>query len=168
MENLIIKEHYNDKVLEWNEITGRYQLTLPYVKTLFDAMPYKNDSIAKKQIKQTSLRVYSYIVAHSNTVNRPVVDFLLNKTENGRKFLIEVLTSQMEADMSYAYNDLVVRPLINAANGQEGNRDVYKLNAVSVETEMIIRDSNHYFGVNLTYMGEFPWYLFDLARKNGD
>lgn len=168
MKDLIIKEHYDDEVLEWNSTTGRYQLTLAYVKSLRDVMPYRNDSVAKSRIKQNSIRIYQYIVSHSSSVNRPVIDFLLNKTENGRKFLIECLTSQMEADMDYGYNDLIVRPVINAQTGQEGNRDNYRLNSISLETESLIEDSVNYFGFNLLYMGDFPYDLFDLARKYED
>lgn len=161
----IINRTYNDDVLEWNENTDRYQLTLAYVKTLRDVIPYRTDRITKDRIKKTSLRVYNYIAAHSHTANRQVVNFLLNKTENGRKFLIEVLTAQMEADMDYAYNDLLVRPVINATDGKEGNRDVFMLNAISIETEMIINDSVNYFGVNICYLGAYPWYLFNLVRQ---
>ena len=165
MKELIIKQHYDDEVLEWNSNTNRYQLTLEYFKTLFDAMPYKNDSMAQKRIKQNSLRVYSYIVAHSNTANRPVIDFLLNKTENGRKFLIEALTAQIEADANYGYNDLAVRPIINTVNGQEGDRNIYRQNTISLECEQIIDDSANYFGFNICYMAPFNWELFKLARQ---
>ncbi|WP_407392347.1 hypothetical protein, partial [Methanobrevibacter sp.] len=77
MKELIIKSHYNDETLEWNSNTDRYQLTFKYFKTLFNPSPFKNDAIVKQRIKQTSLRVYSYIIAHSNTANRPVINFLL-------------------------------------------------------------------------------------------
>ena len=169
MKDLIILEKPQDnEFLEWNEDTGRYQLKLAYVKTLTDVLPYKNDRVAQQRIKQTSLRVYNYIVNHSNSANRPVIDFLLNKTENGRKFLKEVLTSQMEADMEYGYNDLMVRPVINAQTGQEGNRDNFRLNSISLETEELINDSVGYFGFNLCVLMPFNWYLFDLARKYED
>ena len=169
MKDLIIyTEPKSDDVLEWNETTGRYQLTLAYIKTLCDALPYKNDSIAKRKIKQNSLRVYQYIANHTNSVNRLVINFLLNTTEQGRKFLIECLTAQMEADMDYGYNDLFVRPVINAQTGQEGNRIVYDENAISLETESIINDSANYFGFNLCVLFPLPWHLFDLARKYED
>lgn len=168
MKTLEIIKPYDDNTLEFNQETGRYQLTLKYVKTLRDALPYKTDRIAQQRIKQNSLRVYNYIVLHSNAVNRQAVILLLNRTEEGRKYLIEVLTSQMEADLEYAYNDLMVRPLINATNGQSGDRDQYRQNAISLETEMLIEDSVGYFGINLTYMGMFPPYLLNLAREYGD
>ena len=161
----IINRTYNDDVLEWNENTDRYQLTFAYVKTLREKNPYRNDRELKDQIKKTSLRVYNFIASHSNTANRQVVSFLLNKTENGRKFLKEVLTCQMEAEMEYAYNDLVVRPVINAVDGKEGDRDTFRLNAISIETEMLIEDSPNYFGFNICYMGAYPWSLFNMVRQ---
>ena len=166
--NLNIIQPYNDDVLEFNEDTMRYQLKLAYVKTLRDVMPYKTDRMAQDRIKKTSLRIYNWIVNNSNSANRPVIYFLLNKTEQGRKFLIEVLSSQMEADMDYGYNDLVVRPALNAATGQLGDRDLLKLNTISVEAEEIIDDSVSYFGFNLVRLVEFPWTFFDLARQYGD
>ena len=164
MKELVIKD-YQGTDLEWNENTGRFQLTVKYVKSLRDAMPYKNDSILKQRIKQTSLHVYNYIFNNSASVNRPVINFLLNKTENGYKFLLEVLTAQIEADMDWAYNDLIVRPVINASNGQTGDREQFRLNAISIECEEIIKDSIGYY---LCVLYPFNWYLFDLVREYGD
>ena len=169
MKELIILEKPQDnEFLEWNKDTDRYQLKLSYVKELRDILPYKSDRVAQTRIKQTSLRVYNYIYNHSNSANRQVLTFLLNKTENGRKFLKEVLTSQIEADMDYGYNDLMVRPAINATTNSVLNRDEVRLNAISLETEEIINDSVGYFGFNLCVLIPFPWSLFDLARKYED
>jgi len=169
MEKLVFIKPYNDNKLEFNEEIGRYQLTLSYVKNLFEgALPYRNDAIARKRIKQTSLRIYNYIVNHSNTANREVIDVLLNKTEQGRKFLIEVLSSQLEADAEYGYNDLLVRPVINATNGQEGNRDIYIQNAISIETEMLINDSINYFGINICCMIPYGSWVYQLVRNSGE
>ena len=169
MKQLIIKkESIDENVLRWNSNTNRWQLTLSYVKALRDPFPYKNDAIIEQRIKQNSIRVYQYIVAHSHTVNRQVIDFLLNKTENGQRFLIDALTAQMEADMEYGYNDLMVRPVINAQTGQEGDRNNFRRNAISLECESIIDDSAAYFGFNICYMSPFPWRLFALARNYED
>ena len=169
MKDLIILEKPQDnEFLEWNNDTMRYQLKLSYVKSLRDVLPYKSDKVAQQRIKQTSLRVYNYIVNHSNSANRQVLDFLLNKTENGKEFLKEVLTSQIEADMEYGYNDLMVRPALNASTNSMLDRDAIRLNAISLETEEIINDSVGYFGFNLCVLVPFNWYLFDLARKYED
>lgn len=164
----ILEQPQDNEFLEWNEDTGRYQLKLSYVKSLRDVLPYKSDRVTQQRIKQTSLRVYNYIVNHSNSANRPVIDFLLNKTDNGRKFLKEALTSQMEADMSYGYNDLMVRPALNPATNSLLDRDSIRLNSISLECEEIINDSVGYFGFNLCVLFPFDWYLFDLARKYED
>lgn len=169
MENLIIQPR-SDSSLEWNPITKQYQLTLEYVKSLWDGepIPYKNDAITKRRIKDTSQRVYSYFSSHCATVNRGAVRLILNRTEEGRKFLIEILKAQMLADMEYGYNDLVRRPVVNASSGQMGDRDEYRRNAISIEAELIIEDSVNYVGINLTYMGMFPCDLLNLARRYED
>ena len=166
MKNLsIYLEPKNDEKLEWNANTGRYQLTMAYVKTLTDEIQIKNDSVLQRSIKQTSTRVYQWIIAHSNTANRQVIDFLLNHTEEGRKFLVEVLTAQMESELDWATNDLLVRPVVNVSNGYEGNRDLFMRNGISIECEQLIDDSVHYFGINLTYMQPLPWFYFNLVRQ---
>lgn len=169
MELKITKNSIDEKKIQWNPDIQRWELTLEYVKTLVDACPYKTDSVAKRRIAKTSVRIYNWIIRNSASVNRQVIDFLLNKTENGQRFLIEVLAAQMEADMEYGYNDLVVRPVINAQNNNNGNRDEIILNAISMEAELLIADcSLKYFGFNICYMDALPWYLFDLARKYED
>lgn len=169
MKDLIITTtSIDENILEWNAINQRWQLTMQYAKTLCDAMTYKNDSVLKQRIKKTSTRVYNYIVSHSNTVNRSVIDFLLNKTEQGQRFLIEVLTAQLEADMEYGYNEIAIIPTINTATGQVGDRDQYRLNTISIECEQIIDDSAKYFGFNICIMYPFSWSLFELARQYED
>jgi len=167
--NLEIITPRDDDKLEWNNELKRYQLTLQYVKTLFDgALPFRNDGIAKRRIKENSTRVYSFLHTHCYSANRLAVNLLLNRTEAGRNFLIEVLTTQILADAEYGYNDLMVRPLLNTNANTILDRDEVRRNALSLETEMLIDDSVSYFGINLTYMGMFPPYLLNLAREYED
>ena len=168
MQPLVIIDPRNDDKLEFNKSVGRYQLTFEYVKTLFDAVPYGNDSITKRRIRETSTRVYSYLHSHCYSANRLAVNLLLNRTEAGRNFLIEVLTSQLLADAEYGYNDLLRRPTINSATNSILDRDDVRRNGISIETELLIEDSISYFGINLTYMGMFPPALLNLARKYED
>lgn len=170
MKDLEIITPYNDSKLEWNPETKQYQLTLTYVKNLWEGepLPYKTDGMAKRRIKDTSQRVYSYFASHCASVNRGVVRLVLNRTEAGRNFLIRVLEAQMLSDMEYGSNDIVRVPIINTATGQVGDRDQYRLNSVSIETQQIIEDSINYVGFNLTYMGMFPPALLNLARNYED
>ena len=169
MKPLVIIEPRDDSNLEFNKDTERYQLTLEYVKGLFDgAFPFKNDGLAKKRIKDTSTRIYSYLHTHCYSANRLAVNLLLNRTEAGRDFLLDVLTSQLLADAEYGYNDIARRPLLNSSTNSILERDQLRINTISIETEMIIEDSISYFGINLTYMGMFPPALLNLARNYED
>lgn len=168
MKNLeILKEPYTDEKLEYNENTGRYQLTVSYMKSLREgeSVPYRNDEIAKRRLREISQTIYSYLITHSNTANRQVIYFLLNKTENGRRFLIDVLSTQLESDLEFATNDIGKIALVNSQTGQVGDRDVYRQNLISIATENIIDDSVGYFGVNLCCMMPFDYYWFDLVRR---
>ena len=170
MKPLVIIEPRDDENLEFNKITGKYQLTLKYVKNLFEgaAVPFKNDGITKKRIRDTSSLIYSYLHTHCYSANRLAVNLLLNRTEAGRQFLLDVLTSQFLSDAEYASNDIVRRPTLNSQSNTILNRDEVRVNAISIETEMLIEDSISYFGINLTYMGMFPSALLNLARNYGE
>ena len=169
MKPLVIIEPRNDNDLEFNKETEKYQLTLAYVKNLFDGeVPFRTDGITKKRINDTSSLVYSYLHTHCYSANRSVVNLLLNRTEAGRQFLLDVLTSQFLADAEYGYNDIVRRPALNSATNNILDRDQIRANSISLETQMKIEDSISYFGINLTYMGMFPPYLLNLARKYED
>lgn len=112
-----------------------------------------------------SIDVYSYIINHSNTANRQVITFLLNKTEEGREFLKTVLSCQMESEIEHAYSEITRMPIINMQTGQIGDREQYRMNKVSIATEDLIDDSVSYFGINLTCMVPFNPYLFEIVRK---
>lgn len=162
-----LQQPYTDERLEFNKDTFRYQLTLNYLKSLrdSDSLPYKSDSYAKRRLQDTSQRVYKYIITHSHTANRQVIDFLLNHTENGRLFLIEVLTAQIEADMQSAMNDIVRLPNVNVANGQVLDREAFRDNRISIETEDVIDDSVNYFGVNICCLMPYHPFYFNLVRQ---
>ena len=169
MKPLEIIEPRNDEYLEFNKITGKYQLTLSYVKNLFEgSVPFRNDGVTKKRIRDTSSLIYSYLHTHCYSANRLAVNLLLNRTEAGRNFLLDVLTSQFLSDAQYGSNDIVRRPTLNSQSNTILNRDEVRVNTISIETEMLIEDSISYFGINLTYMGMFPPALLNLARNYGD
>lgn len=166
MKIQVLKKPYTDSNIEWNEETARYQLTVEFVKRMYDVCPIRNDSILQRKIKNVSRDIYHYIYTRCHTANRQVVNFLINNTENGRKFLQEVLECQMESELEYAYGDIIKVPVINVATGQEGNREAYKENAVSIATQQVLEDSAAYFaGINLFLQAPYPPMIFIAFNK---
>ena len=169
MEDKITKVEnpYNDESLEWNEETGRYQLTLAYAKTLFDVFPIKSDQVAKRRLKETSRLVYNYILGRCYTGNKTLVNYLLNNTENGRKFLIEVLSIQAEADFLTGLNSLGKMPTINMANGQYLDRNMVQQNQLCVAASDEIEESQNYFcGINLLYQAPYNYGIYMFVGMN--
>ena len=81
---------------------------------------------------------------------------MLNKTEQGRQVLKDVLLEQLEADNETAFNDLSSQPAINVGTGQEISRESLQANQISVDTEQIIDRNADYFGFNICVMTRFP------------
>ena len=115
----------------------------------------------ERVIKNLSSSIYHYIFSRTHTANRHIVEFLLNHTENGRKFLKEVFECQLESELQYTYGDITKVPVINVQTGQEGNRENYSQNAISIATQQIIEDSVAFFGgINLLLQVQYPSTLF--------
>lgn len=162
MRSITIINHYDDDNLKWNPKTARYELTPQYCKDTFEST-YKDDQTLKRRIKLNSQVVYNYINIHVATVNKPVVFFLLNRTQEGRDFLLELLSAQQYADIQTGYNDLMFQPAISFT-GQDKDRLAIKQNALCVAAEQILDESDSYFGVRITYQGQFPWQYFIFVR----
>ena len=164
MRSLKIINHYDDDNLKFNEKTGRYELTLQYCKDNFGAA-FKDDGVLKQRIKLNTQVVYTYINLHVATVNKPVVSFLLNKTQEGRDFLLELLSAQMYADIQTGYNDLLFQPAVSFT-GQDKDRAAIRQNSLCVAAEQIFEESDNYFGVRISYQAQFPWPYFVFVRNN--
>ena len=117
---------------------------------------YADDNVLDKRIKKNSRKIYNYIKYHSYSGNSYFVDVLLNKTEEGRRFLKDILLEQMEADNETGFNDLSSQPAVNVANGNIIDRDELRRNQISVDTEQIIERNTDYFGFNICLMSRFP------------
>ncbi len=162
----ILKNPYDDEKLIYNNETGRYELTMEEAKTLFDVMPIKNDSVLKRRLKDNSRLVYNYLVNHSNTANRQVINFMLNRTENGRKFIYAVLMAQIESDLEYATNSLGKMPTVNVQSGQVMDRYLVRENMLCLNAENEIDDSVNYFGFNICYAEPYPTSIFQFVYQN--
>lgn len=165
MEFTILTEPYDDDSLTFNTETARYELTKQYCKDNFE-ITFKNDGVLSRRIKRNSRVVYYYLYLHSHSNNYSVVNFFLHRTEEGRKYLLNVLTEQMEADLETGYNDIGKQPAINFANGQVLDRNEIQRNIVSVDTENVIYNSAIYLGFNLISQATLPPVLFTFVRDN--
>lgn len=159
----ILKEPRDDENLTFDKATGRYELTLAYLKDQFGES-YKDDGVAKRRIKLNTQVCYNYINAHTATWNRQVVDFLLNKTEEGRAFILALLSAQQYADLQTGYNDTIYMPALNF-NGQDKDRNEIRKNALCVAAEDIFQNSDVYFGIHINYQGQFPPYFYLFIRS---
>lgn len=159
----IINTPYDDDNLFFNEDTQRYQLTSAYLKNEFGT-GYKDDKETERRIKLNSRVIYSYINIHTASFNRHVVNFLLHKTEQGRKFLLDLLGEQQYADLQTGYNDLMYNPAVAFGGGKDVDRNEIRRNELCVAAEEIFQSSSRYFGFNIGYLGQFPNWVYLLAR----
>lgn len=164
MKKLTPIKPYTDSKLEWDEDEGQYYLTFEYCNKHYDHN-FADDDILKRRIVKNSDTIYNYIKAHVNSRNLPIVTALLYRTEEGRKFIFDLLKTQFAADVETGYNDLGKTPAINVSNGQIIDRMQLYINQVTIETEQIFDNSVVCFGINLSYQGVFPaYYYYFLGR----
>ena len=155
MNKLNFIQPYTDETMIWNSKTNKYELSPAFVKSEMETH-YADDNVLDKRIKKNSRKIYNYIKYHSYSGNSYFVDVLLNKTEEGRRFLKDILLEQMEADNETGFNDLSSQPAVNVANGNIIDRDELRRNQISVDTEQIIERNADYFGFNICLMSRFP------------
>lgn len=163
MKLTIYTKPYDDEKIKFNTITGRYELTIQAVKSACD-VNFKDDATLEKRITQTSRIIYNYLFSRSYSGNKQVVQFLLDRTEEGRKFLFEILMAQMLADNETAYNDLTKLPSINMSTGQAFDRNVIYSNRVCLDAETIADNNDVYFGVNILVQIRFPFDMFRMVQ----
>lgn len=156
---------YNDNLLEFNEKTQKYELTIETIKNNFDVY-FNDDGVLTKRIRKNSRLIYNYIFSHSYSGNKRVILHFLHFTDKGREFLYDALLSQMEADLESGYNTLIDQPAIDFKNGSVINRNEIVRNQVSVATEQILLSSMGYFGFNLLYSAPFPYRIVLLYQNN--
>lgn len=163
MRNLTIIHLYDDNNLHFNQDTNQYELTIQYCKDNYETT-FKNDGTLLRRIKLNSQVVYNFIKSRVAQVNKPVVDFLLHRTEQGRKLLLEMLDAQMYADITTGYNDLMFQPTITFGQGQDKDRTNVNLNAVCPACEQVFNNSDSLFGIRLSYQGQFPASYFIFIK----
>lgn len=162
--NFTITNHYDDEKLVFNPSTDHYELSMAYARNNFGEN-FQDDNEMQKRITKNSRRVYNFIYNRGHHINKNVVTFLLNRTKQGREFLFDVLSMQMEADAENGFNDLTLNPTINVMNGQKvGDRYEFRQNLVTVDVEDKIDSSASYFGVSIVCQVPYPFTYFQLAK----
>lgn len=147
-------EPKTDEELEWNG--EQFVLTRAYCKQHFD-IAYRDDGTLDKRRVKNSRVVYNAIRDKLNSNNVQMGLYLINETDSGRKFIKDVLTEQMEADIQNGYNDLGVTSPINMANGQVIDRNAIRINILCPSAEMILDNSSMYFHFNIFTSFYYPW-----------
>lgn len=144
---------YNDTLLEWNEETQKYRLTLAAIKNLV-GNAYKDDQVATKRSILTSLNIYTYIYNLGATPNKVYTEFIINYTKQGRSFIYECLMAQILADSESGYNDISNSNGIDFTNGSIISREEIRKNKVCVNAEdLILNSASRLEGYNVAYMG---------------
>lgn len=151
-------EPYSDAKMLYNKENDRYELNRNWVKNNFD-IPF-DDNILDKRIKKNTRVVYNRIFEIANTSNRQIINKIINHTEEYRNYIFDCLSSQIESDLISGYNDQGA--FVPESKEQ---RDMQKLNAVSVDTERIIYNAKSYGGINLVYGGVLPTWVYLFAME---
>ena len=160
---LNVIEPFDDSKMEFDPNLG-YVLTIEYAKSMF-GNNFHDDEILLKRLRKNSRKIYNFIKYRAYSGNAEVVDFLLNRTREGRQFLLDALTEQMEADSESGFNDLSSTPAVNVSNGQVMDREQLYANQISVDAEQIILNSHRYFGVSIITRTKFPIGYFIMESK---
>lgn len=160
---LKILEPFNDDLLEYDKPNEVYVLTLSIAHTLIGNV-FKDDNELQRRLKLNSIIVYNYIYNHGNTNNKKYTRFILNNTEQGRKFIYRCLESQIIADAKSGYNDLGSENLVDMNSGNVIDRNKIRENLVSVNTEEIIINSKaDLSGYNV--ICQMPYYIPEIDKE---
>ena len=162
--NITVIEPYDDDKLVWNTETDHYELSFEYIRSNYE-VNFRDDKELKRRLTKNSRKIYNFIYARTHTANKAVATLLLNKTEQGRKFLFDVLIEEFEADNATGYNDLSQNPAINLSNGSVIDRNLLIQNQICVDAEQIIDRNREYFGINIMFQGQLPLIFYQLANR---
>ena len=145
---------YSDAKMLYNEKLNNYELTPSYIKATY-GNTFTDDAVLERRIRKNTKKVLGYINAHTNSGNIRLVNSLILKTEEYRKWFFDALDNQMEADLASGYND---NDLYVARNGEE--RAMQSVNEVSVATQQVLESSRAYGGINLLSMSLLSAWCF--------
>jgi len=137
--------HFDDQKLKFED--GMYVLTLTEIKKRFDTI--MEDAEIERRAYKNSCHVYDYILNHCHSQNVSLFTKILNETEEGRSFILKVLSAQMEADLMSGYNDIGKQVLVDVSNGKNIDRNLIRQNLLCVDAQILIENSASYFGFSI-------------------
>lgn len=147
-------EPYTDKDMEWDG--NRYVLTIAYIKDNFE-VTYKDDGTLDKRRALNSKIVYKELKKRLNPNNVDYAMHVFNETAEGRRFILDVLSEQMQADLKNGYNDMGYMSPIDFAKGQAMDKNDIEKNLLCPSAEDIVDVSTDYFPFNVFTAYAYPW-----------
>ena len=147
-------EPHTDNDLEWDG--RRYVLTIAYIKDNFE-VTYKDDGTLDARRKLNSKIVYKEMARRLNSNNVELAMKIFNETAEGRRFVKDVLSEQMQADLKNGYNDMGYMSPIDFAKGQAMDKKDIEANLLCPSAEGVIDDNPLYFPFNVFTAYAYPW-----------
>lgn len=147
---------YDDEKMRFDQDLNMYVLTRAEVKEKLEDT-VQDDAKLDRRIVKNSRAVYNYIHAVGHSANRPFVDFLINRTEEGRKLIYEALLTQMEADLENGYNSLLNEPRIDLRSNQVIDEGAFVSSQVTVATRQILEGAPGTLGLNILCQSQYPY-----------
>lgn len=147
-------EPYTDKDMEWDGT--RYVLTIAYIKDNFE-ITYKDDGTLDKRRKLNSKVVYRELKKRLNSNNVEYATKIFNETAEGRRFILDVLSEQMQADLKNGYNDMGHMSAMDFAKGQAMDKKDIEKNLLCASAEDVIDVNTDYFPFNVFTSFAYPW-----------
>ena len=147
---------YEDEKMKFDQGLNMYVLKMSEVKEKLEDT-VQDDGKLTRRITKNSRAVYNYIHAMGHSANRPFVDFLINRTEEGRKLIYEALLTQMEADLENGYNSLLNEPRIDLRSNQVIEEGAFVSSQVTVATRQILEGAPGTLGINILCQSQYPY-----------
>lgn len=147
---------YEDEKMRFDEDLNMYMLKIAEVKEKLEDTIQDDGKLAKR-ITKNSRAVYNYIHAVGHSTNRPFVDFLINRTEEGRKLIYEALLTQMEADLENGYNSLLNEPRIDLRANQVIDEGAFVSSQITIATRQILEGAPGTLGINILCQSQYPY-----------
>ena len=147
---------YEDEKMRFDQSLNMYVLKMAEVKEKLEDTIQDDGKLAKR-ITKNSRTVYNYIHAVGHSANRPFVDFLINRTEEGRKLIYEALLTQMEADLENGYNSILNEPRIDLRANQAIDEGAFVSSQITIATRQILEGAPGTLGINILCQSQYPY-----------
>ena len=147
---------YDDEKMRFDQELNMYVLTRAEVKEKLEDT-IQDDAKLDRRIVKNSRAVYNYVHAIGHSANKPFVDFLINRTEEGRKLIYEALLTQMEADLENGYNSLLNEPRIDLRSNQVIDEGAFVSSQVTIATRQILEEAPGTLGFNILCQSQYPY-----------